>query len=713
MSNSLTALYLQNPELATALRKQESGRELMRIGADASPVQHWAQGLSRLAAALVGGWEAGQADKEFKDYGAAQKAALADAVARDRALAGGGAAPSTAGTPPASGSPVQYSPGTTPGALGPGVNVPPQYAPLVDAASTQYGVPRHILAAYLQNESSWNPTAVNPRSGATGMAQILGSTAAQPGYGVPALAPGDRNDPNKAIPWIAQYMNARFRNMGFNDWNNPQQVGMLLRGVGENTPAYADRVMSRAGFPVFSGGMDPTTGQNTGTGMAINMPTPMPAAGAQPGQPGGVPTGANAPMVRQGMVLMDEAQRNLMSNNQQLRALGQVQMEKAKLLMGLDTFVDLPGGGQRNARTGQLSYPPAQRFATTSDGTLITQDAFGRIQTVAPGGANPGVNADANAQRVLQTYPPNTPEYRQAYDHLYGERTEMTPSGPQTYRPRQPPQGLAPPVVAAPAPPPAAAAAQPAQAPRPGVTYAAPVAPNVEVARRLGVPLAETNPYEGMSAADQQRARTEALKRAQERDDKRDEASADQDKMMLDLRRFKELNKQAATGAWYDLPGAQTFGRMTSSQFQEMQAIASENIPKMRAVGSGTSSDNDVRMFTQASFGVNKDRAVNENIIDATLIAAENARAKRDFIRNYIEVNGHEQGADRLWNMYLQANPIFDPKQEETYGLNKNRVNWETWFKNAIDPQTGRMKAPGTTGGVMRFDRNGNPINGN
>ena len=89
MSGSLSALFLQNPELANAIRKREQGAALMQQGMDSSPVRHWAQGLSRLAAALVGGYEQGQADKEIKAYGEKSDAEMGDFL--KRALSGGGA----------------------------------------------------------------------------------------------------------------------------------------------------------------------------------------------------------------------------------------------------------------------------------------------------------------------------------------------------------------------------------------------------------------------------------------------------------------------------------------------------------------------------------------------------------------------------------------------------------------------------------------------
>ena len=95
MSNSLTALYLSHPELANALRKQQAGQALMQQGMDSSPVQSPWQGVSRLAAALVGGYETGQAEREFKEAGAKRSELLASLLRDD----GGPEAPQTPQAP--------------------------------------------------------------------------------------------------------------------------------------------------------------------------------------------------------------------------------------------------------------------------------------------------------------------------------------------------------------------------------------------------------------------------------------------------------------------------------------------------------------------------------------------------------------------------------------------------------------------------------------
>src|ERR1700757_3531814 len=65
-------------------------------------------------------------------------------------------------------------------------------------AAAQYGVPWPVLNQLIQGESSWNPNVGCNAAGACGLAQFIGSTAAQ--YGV------DVNDPSSSLQGAAHYL---------------------------------------------------------------------------------------------------------------------------------------------------------------------------------------------------------------------------------------------------------------------------------------------------------------------------------------------------------------------------------------------------------------------------------------------------------------------------------------------------------------------------
>jgi len=66
MADSLSALYLQNPQLAIALRRRAEAEAMMKEGGSGEPIKSPWQGVNNLAKALLGGWDARKADEEMK-----------------------------------------------------------------------------------------------------------------------------------------------------------------------------------------------------------------------------------------------------------------------------------------------------------------------------------------------------------------------------------------------------------------------------------------------------------------------------------------------------------------------------------------------------------------------------------------------------------------------------------------------------------------------
>jgi hypothetical protein len=86
------------------------------------------------------------------------------------------------------------------------------YQGLATQYANQYGVPEPLFNDLIQAESGFNPNAYNSQSGATGLSQILASTAASPGYGVSPVT--DRTDPNQSLNFAAQYLSALYNKFG-------------------------------------------------------------------------------------------------------------------------------------------------------------------------------------------------------------------------------------------------------------------------------------------------------------------------------------------------------------------------------------------------------------------------------------------------------------------------------------------------------------------
>jgi soluble lytic murein transglycosylase-like protein len=73
----------------------------------------------------------------------------------------------------------------------------------------RYGIDPDVYVRLIQQESRFNPKAVNPDTGATGLAQIMGPTAQDPGFGVAPLR--DRLDPVESLRFGAEYLAAMLR----------------------------------------------------------------------------------------------------------------------------------------------------------------------------------------------------------------------------------------------------------------------------------------------------------------------------------------------------------------------------------------------------------------------------------------------------------------------------------------------------------------------
>jgi hypothetical protein len=128
--------------------------------------------------------------------------------------------------------------------------VPANYGPMLESSVAGTPIPADLMAAVVTQESGWNPRSVSS-SGARGLAQILPSTARDPGYGVQQLPASMIDDPAANMRFGAQYLAARGAALGVTDWNDPDQVRRALKayhGAGDaSDDAYASAVLGKRG----------------------------------------------------------------------------------------------------------------------------------------------------------------------------------------------------------------------------------------------------------------------------------------------------------------------------------------------------------------------------------------------------------------------------------------------------------------------------------
>lgn len=155
--------------------RRKVAQALMAKGADYSPIGHWTQGLARVADAMVGAWQ----NKELDDL---EKAGIGEQAGRNAILSGAeptsfaGAPVGRAATAP---DPVSADPlaavAATPAAL----------APVFSTKEAEYKLPTNYLPQVAKIESSFDPSAANPKSSARGLFQFTKGTARDYGLANP------------------------------------------------------------------------------------------------------------------------------------------------------------------------------------------------------------------------------------------------------------------------------------------------------------------------------------------------------------------------------------------------------------------------------------------------------------------------------------------------------------------------------------------------
>jgi hypothetical protein len=128
-------------------------------------------------------------------------------------------------------------------------------------------------------------------------------------------------------------------------------------------------------------------------------------------------------------------------------------------------------------------------------------------------------------------------------------------------------------------------------------------------------------------------------------------------------------------------------GPAVTAAAKEMDGITGELQPKMRVPGSGTSTDADMRIFRSATLSRDKSKEQNETIAKGLIARAEIATQRQAFLRDYLEVNNHLDGAERQWDNYLAANPIFTKDSTPNRPvLNEKRKSYQEFFKGGGQP---------------------------
>lgn len=88
------------------------------------------------------------------------------------------------------------------------------YHGLVAAAAVRNGLDPELVLRQVKQESGFDPNAVNKRSGAAGLIQVMKATAGDPGYGVKPISDEQRFDPKANVEFGTSYLAALKRKYG-------------------------------------------------------------------------------------------------------------------------------------------------------------------------------------------------------------------------------------------------------------------------------------------------------------------------------------------------------------------------------------------------------------------------------------------------------------------------------------------------------------------
>jgi soluble lytic murein transglycosylase-like protein len=121
------------------------------------------------------------------------------------------------------------------------------YETLIAQAAAQYDIPYELLYSQVAAESSFNPAAVNPISGAQGLMQLMPATAAW-------LGVTDAFDPIQNINAGARYLRMQFDRFGSWDlalaaynWG-PNRAGLVSYNWPAETWNYVRRILASIGL---------------------------------------------------------------------------------------------------------------------------------------------------------------------------------------------------------------------------------------------------------------------------------------------------------------------------------------------------------------------------------------------------------------------------------------------------------------------------------
>jgi len=212
--------------------------------------------------------------------------------------------------------------------------------------------------------------------------------------------------------------------------------------------------------------------------------------------------------------------------------------------------------------------------------------------------------------------------------------------------------------------------------------------PTSVVDPETSVPYLQKSPYRGMNAEAQQeifkgeRNKYEKFQKAAEEENKK------ATKTLRDMSRAKSLLNKIETGGFFGLPLVgtpyQAVRAAYDKEISEFDTIAQNMVREAYVPGEGQISNYERELFARSNIGLGRPKGTNEALIQAYEVAAKNTMERNQFFDLYFRTNKTINGADTLWSIYSETNPIFRVDKDDNIYLNPRRKSYQEFFANPV-----------------------------
>ena len=135
---------------------------------------------------------------------------------------------------------------------------------------------------------------------------------------------------------------------------------------------------------------------------------------------------------------------------------------------------------------------------------------------------------------------------------------------------------------------------------------------------------------------------------------------------------------------------------------QLLDSVRPDLIKAVRSKGAGAMSDPEMREYLGAGPGSTNPKESNLLLVEKLKNVRDLTRSYADFLDVYREEKGTTQGAERLWQQYKAANPMFvRDDQSNSLVFNTNRPSWQEFFGGGVaqpQPMVERRPPPPNPG---------------